>query len=137
MPKIFNARHEALASEKGEMLMGLQVLGTHAVYFEYWVFKPGEQNRELCPGFKHEQIVYVTAGPIKFRRDGEEFLLEQGQAFHLRSTDKYWLDNPSGVNAAEICLAGGHTPEGAIHHAAKEPELLKHLRDFMKEHGYL
>jgi uncharacterized cupin superfamily protein len=99
-----------LAEEKGEYVLGLKDLGTHAVYAIYGLLRPGEKDRKAHPGEGHEEILCAIKGEITVVKEGRRFRLKEGHAFHLKSDDVYYLEN-DGSETCHYFLAGGHVME--------------------------
>jgi len=98
----------ALAREKGEYILGAEVLQTHACYMGFGILGPGEINREIRPGNGHEEICCVISGTISLCRGEDRFFVGPGQAFHLRG-EQAWVMNNDGPADAVYVLAGGHS----------------------------
>ncbi|MEK6673014.1 MAG: hypothetical protein AABY42_06000 [Nitrospirota bacterium] len=98
-----------LASEhKGEYVLGLEDLHTHACYLIYGFMKPGEKGRVLKPGSGHEEIVCLVQGKVLLSNSSGRFVLDQGQAFHLKGDETYMMDNEAGTDAVYM-ISGGHS----------------------------
>ncbi len=105
--KIFDVSSLASAN-KGEYVLGLEDLQTHACYLIYGIIKPGEKGRALKPGSGHEEIICLVQGKVLLSNSSGRYVLEQGQAFHLKGDETYMMDNEEGTNAVYV-ISGGHS----------------------------
>lgn len=98
------------AKDKGEYVLGMRDLDTHACYMIYGVLAPGEEKRRICPGSGHEEIILAATGDLEVT--GElEGTLRQGSAFHIAGETICFLANRGQAPAVYIA-AGGHSEGG-------------------------
>lgn len=105
--KIFDISSLASAN-KGEYVLGLEDLNTHACYLIYGIIKPGEKGRVIKPGSGHEEIVCLVQGKVQLSNSSGRYVLEHGQAFHLKGDETYMMDNEAGTDAVYV-ISGGHS----------------------------
>ena len=105
--KIFDILSLASAN-KGEYVLGLEDLNTHACYLIYGIIKPGEKGRVIKPGSGHEEIVCLVQGKVQLSNSSGRYVLDQGQAFHLKGDETYMMDNEAGTDAVYV-ISGGHS----------------------------
>jgi hypothetical protein len=92
----------------GEYILGAKQTGSHACYLIWGVLGPGEQGRALEPGEGHEELLLALKGALEVSGHFEG-LLQEGQALHLKGSERCWLGNPSGTEEALYVIAGGHS----------------------------
>ena len=104
---IYNVLELALKNG-GEYVLGSSELHTHACYFIYGTLKPDEKGKLIKPGKGHEEIVCIMQGEVSLRGDKETVSVKQGQAFHLKGNEAYFMDN-NGQEEVIYVIAGGHS----------------------------
>lgn len=102
---IFNLSNLAV-NNKGEYVLGLDDLKTHAVYMIYGFLEPGDKDRKLLPGKGHEEILFITKGKVLVRTPDKTFELREGQAVHLKEDDEWYLENTGIERAIMSCQEG-------------------------------
>jgi hypothetical protein len=109
---MFELKNKALHSENGEYVLGFRDTGSHACYMIYGILKPKEKGRLIRPGAGHEEIVLAVKGDLKVT-ECYPGSVKEGSAFHVKSEQECFLENPSEIEAVYI-IAGGHSEGG--HH---------------------
>lgn len=102
-------------NKDGEVVLGLNDLGTHACYMIYGIVEPGQSGRMVRPGPGHEEICCLASGEVEVVLGDDRYPLAAGQAFYLKGEEAVHLDNP-GSETAVYVIAGGHTPGHDHHH---------------------
>lgn len=98
---------------KGESVLGMDDLHTHACYMIYGALAPGEKGRLIKPGHGHEEIVLAAKGD--FEVTGKfGGTLKEGNAFHITGDAECFLENKTNAEAAYV-IAGGHSEGGHGH----------------------
>jgi hypothetical protein len=96
----------------GEYILGAKQTGSHAVYFIYGRMNPMEKGRQLKAGSGHEELFLAIKG--EFMVTGHESGgIKEGQAFHLKGEETFWLENTTDSPAIYV-ISGGHSQTG--HH---------------------
>jgi mannose-6-phosphate isomerase-like protein (cupin superfamily) len=98
--------------ERGEYVLGMKDLGTHACYMIYGTLGPGEGGRQVKPGLGHEEILCVVVGRLLIHGPDGVFELKNGHAVHVRENQSFEVSNPDREPAVYV-MAGGH---GTPHH---------------------
>lgn len=106
----FNLKTLAENEEKGEYVLGLKDLQTHAVYMIYGVLEAGEKDRKLHPGKGHEEILCIIKGDVELSSQNKTLTIGEGEAIHLKEDDICYIENKSDKSSHYI-LAGGHNIE--------------------------
>lgn len=109
---IYNVLDLAL-NNKGEYVLGSADLKSHACYLVYGILKSGETGRTIKHGKGHEEIICLVQGEVLLRGEAESFNLKQGQAFHLKGEEAFFMDNNENSDAVYV-ISGGHS-EGHHH----------------------
>jgi hypothetical protein len=110
--RIFELKNNAIHSDRGECLLGLREIGSHACYMIYGVLKSKEKARSVKPGPGHEEIVLAMKGD--FMVTGfYSGVLKDGSALHLEGNQECFFEN-RGESDAVYIIAGGHSE--AAHH---------------------
>lgn len=99
---------EMARGEKGEYVLGMKDLKTHACYLIYGELNPGESNRKICPGSGHEEILLAVSGDLSVSGKPFSGVLPEGCAVHLREEETCSIAN-HGESPAIYVLAGGHS----------------------------
>jgi glyoxylate utilization-related uncharacterized protein len=93
-----------------EYCLGCDDLDTHAVYILYGRLSPNEANREVSPLEGHEAILYLIKGEIKVTREGVDFTISDGEAFHMKDNESVILGNLSEKESIYIMAGGNSRP---------------------------
>jgi hypothetical protein len=108
--KVFDVQTKV--DESGEYILGAKQTGTHACYIIYGIMNPKEKGRKLMAGNGHEELFVAIKGD--FVVTGQDSAgIKEGQAFHLKGEETFWLENATGSVAIYV-MSGGHS--GAGHH---------------------
>ena len=92
-----------------EYCLGCDDLNTQAVYILYGRLSPEESNRELTPRKTFEAILYLLKGEIQVTKEGRDFTISKGEAFHIKESESVNLRNLSDKESTYI-MAGGSAP---------------------------
>lgn len=108
--KVFDV--QAKVDESGEYILGAKQTGSHACYLIFGTMKPKEKGRKLKAGKGHEELFVAIKG--NFVVTGQESdSIKEGQAFHLKGEESFWLENVTDTTAIYV-MSGGHSEGG--HH---------------------
>jgi len=77
-------------------------------------FLDPKESRIEGPGKGHEEILYVTEGKIKIKIEDEEFILNEGETYHLADGLKVTVTNLAPKRSYFV-TAGGHTKVHSHH----------------------
>jgi len=108
--KLFDVQTKV--KDSGEYILGAKQTGTHACYLIYGQMKPKEKGRELRAGNGHEELFVAIKGDF-IVTGHESGRIKEGQAFHLKGEETFWLENPTDSPAVYV-MSGGHSEAG--HH---------------------
>jgi hypothetical protein len=108
--KVFDVQDKV--DESGEYILGAKQTGSHACYLIYGTMKPKEKGRKLKAGKGHEELFVAIKGNFVVTNQ-ESDSIKEGQAFHLKGEESFWLENVTDTTAIYV-MAGGHSEGG--HH---------------------
>lgn len=107
---IFDVQGSVDAS--GEAIVGAEQTASHACYLVYGRMGPKEKARKLKAGKGHEELFVAIKGDFLVT-GAATARIKEGQGFHLRGEEAFWLENSTDTEAVYV-LAGGHSAGG--HH---------------------
>ena len=90
-----------------EYCLGCDDLETQAVYILYARLSPNESGRLVAPIKAHEAILYLLKGEITVTKEGANFTISKGEAFHIKENESVTIGNISDKESTYI-LAGGN-----------------------------
>lgn len=116
--KIYKLPQLTDLTSKGEYCLSNEGEGSRSgPFIVYGKLRPNEQGRCLAP--KAGQIFYGARGHIRVRHDRSDFMIGEGEAFHLKGT-AIILDNAGSSEAAYIIAGENSISENKIKEAKEE-----------------
>lgn len=93
-----------------EYCLGCDDLDTNAVYILYGRLARNEPGRVVAPIEGYEAILYLLKGEIRVTKEGSDFTISEGEAFHIKNNENVTLENLRDTESVYI-LSGGNAPE--------------------------
>jgi uncharacterized cupin superfamily protein len=112
---VFKLKEKCEESKKKEIFYGSMLNNAiKDVYMGMGYLDPGE-SREEGPGKRHEEIIYALDGEINIKSEEDEFVLHEGEAYHIPDGYKVMASN-AGSERVYFIVAGGHPKHSHHHH---------------------
>ncbi len=109
--KIYRLPQLAEANPDGTYMLDGHELTSSSLHMLYGKIRPGEAPKRLSPSGGSEEIIFVLKGSLRVRCGKTAAAVGPGEAFHLKSTDAYFIENTGNIEAAYIA-AGGSSANG-------------------------
>lgn len=119
--KIYRLPQLAESTPEGTYCLGFEDLNTRSVYMLYGRLRPNESARKVIPAEGTEEIICVIKGSLKVKSARASFSVLAGEAFHLKESETFILDN-TGDEEAVFIAAGGRCRAGTPLLDKQEPK---------------
>ncbi|HEY4707335.1 MAG TPA: cupin domain-containing protein [Thermodesulfobacteriota bacterium] len=107
--KIYRLPQLAEANPEGTYMLDGHELNSSSVHMLYGKIRPGEAPKKLSPAEGSDEIIFVLKGSLRVRCGKTAAAIGPGEAFHLKSTDAYFIENTGNIEAAYIAAGGSST----------------------------
>lgn len=107
--KIYRLPQLADSNPDGTYLLGRHDIDSSAVYMIYGRLRPGDPPRKIAPAPGTEELVCVIKGSLQVKSGKTAAAVGPGEAFHLRGSDIFHIEN-TGKDEAVYIAAGGTVP---------------------------